>query len=286
MNTVKLDLHIHSVYSDGRYTPAQIVAEAKEQELAVVALTDHDTLDGIPEFLVEAKRLGIPAIYGIEFTCVLNGRDIHLLGYNFHPTDPGIHQLIDQFIELQSLFTLQRISNFEEKWGRTVDLELLPLDGNFTPIRLAHWLLETGHITPEEFPQRICDIDPLFAPEDQTVELNYTPHLPQAEEVVSVIAKAGGFPVLAHPQPMEMTFAEVQRLYARGLKGIEAFYPGQDPYPYLQWAERLALAVTAGSDYHGVLDRNGRSIGMTVPEELPANIYLYSGDISVGMDLR
>lgn len=284
MNNVKLDLHIHSVYSDGLYTPAQIVAEAKDKDLAVVALTDHDTLDGIPEFLVEAKRLGVRAVYGVEFTCRMNGRDVHILGYDFRPTDPGIQGLIDNFIELQSLFTLQRITNFEEKWGKTVDIELLPLDGNFTPIRLAYWLLETGHLTEEEFPQRIRDIYPLFELGDQVFPMNYAPHLPLAEDAVAIIRKAGGFPVLAHPQSMEITFAEMQRLYARGLKGIEVFYPDQDPVPYLHWAERLALAVTAGTDYHGVLDRNERSIGFTIPGELPDNVYLYTGNHSIGMD--
>lgn len=284
MKTVKLDLHIHSVYSDGLYTPAQIVAEAQAKDLAVVALTDHDTLDGIPEFLVEAKRLGVPAIYGIEFTCRMNARDVHILGYNFCPTDPEIIRLVDDFIELQSLFTLQRIMNFEEKWGKSVDIELLPLEGNFTPIRLAYWLRETGHLTEEEFPERIRDIYSLFETEDQTFPMNYAPHLPLAEDVVEIIRKAGGFPVLAHPQSMEITFAEVQRLYARGLRGIEAFYPQQDPLPYLDWAARLALAVTAGTDFHGVLDRNERSIGFIIEEELPDHVYFYSGDYPLRMD--
>lgn len=281
MGTINLDLHIHSVYSDGLLTPEQIVAEAKGRELELVALTDHDTLDGIPEFLVAAKRNEMQAIYGIEFTTRMNGRDLHILAYNFKPTDPGILELVDNFTELQALFNLQRITNFEEKFGKTIDLTAIPPHGNLTPIRLAYWLLETGQIEEVDFPEKIRDIFPLFEDETSEFPMDYAPHLPFAEDVVEIIKKAGGFPVLAHPQSMQVTFAELYRLYAKGLGGIEAFYPEQDPAPYLEWAERLALAVTAGTDYHGVLDRNERSIGFTVEDALPKNVYLYTGDRSL-----
>lgn len=279
MNKIYIDLHIHSTYSDGLLEPAEIVHEAKEKGVQVVALTDHDTLDGIPEFLVEAKRIKQPVVYGVEFTTRMNGRDLHILGYNFDPGNQELLQAIQNFTELQAIFNLQRVLNFEENFGRVIDLTDIPRDGNMTPIRLAYWLLETGQILPEDFPTRIQDLFPLFERSEEKFQLDYAPHLPQAEAIVKLIRKANGFPVLAHPQSMNVTFDEVYKLYAAGLKGIEAFYPNQNPRLYLDWAHKFSLGVTAGTDYHGVLDRNERSIGFTIDRELPKNVYFYTGDI-------
>lgn len=279
MTKIYIDLHVHSTYSDGILKPVEIVREAKEKGVQVVALTDHDTLDGIPEFLVEAKRLKQPVVYGVEFTTRMNGRDLHILGYNFDPGNQELLQAIQNFTELQALFNLQRIVNFEENFGRVINLTGIPQDGNMTPIRLAYWLLETEQILPENFPTRVTDLFHLFEHPEERFQLNYAPHLPQAEEIVKLIQKANGFSVLAHPQSMRVTFDEFYKLYAAGLKGIEAFYPDQNPELYLDWAQKFSLGVTAGNDYHGVLDRNERSIGFTIHRELPENVYFYTGDI-------
>lgn len=276
-----IDLHIHSTYSDGILTPTEIVTCAKKNHVQLIALTDHDTTDGITEFLSTAKREQLPAIYGIEFTCKMNGRDLHILGYNFSLSNQRIQQLINNFKELQDLYTLYRILNFEKNFGQTIDLTKIPQKGNLTPIRLAYWLLENGQIAAEDFPQKNTEVYDLFADPLNSTEMEYLSHLPLAEDVVKIIREADGFAVLAHPQNMEVTFAELLRLYACGLNGIEAFYPDQNPQIYLNWAKKLNLTVTAGTDYHGVLDRNERSIGFTLPEELPENIYIYSGDISL-----
>lgn len=277
MKKINIDMHIHSTYSDGLLTPAEIVEIAQQKRLQMVALTDHDTFDGIHEFLEEAKRAGVPCSYGIEFTCQLNGRDVHILGYNFQPNNDKIHQLVENFHDLQIQFNMKRIMNFAEKTGKTISIDRIPGTGNMTPIRLAYWLMDNGLIEPAEFPTRIKDIYPLF--EDQNSDLNYSPHLPLAEDVVEIIAKAHGYPVLAHPQSMNITFDELYQLYSRGLKGIEAFYPDQKPEVYLRWASQFKLGVTAGTDYHGVLDRNERSIGFALEVELPKNVYFYTGDL-------
>lgn len=276
-----IDLHIHSTYSDGILTPKEIVTQAKKKDVQLTALTDHDTTDGIAEFLTAAQQERLPVIYGIEFTCKMNGRDLHILGYNFSLNNQRIHQLINNFKELQNLFTLYRILNFEKNFDQTIDLTKIPQKGNLTPIRLAYWLYENGQIPTSDFPRKTAEVYQLFADPQRSVEMEYLPHLPLAEDVVETIREADGFAVLAHPQNMEVTFAELLRLYARGLNGIEAFYPDQNPTTYLNWAKKLNLTVTAGTDYHGVLDRNERSIGFTLPEELIENIYLYSGDVSL-----
>lgn len=281
MKRAIIDMHIHSTYSDGLLTPAEIVATAQKKNLQMVALTDHDTLDGIPEFLVEARRGGVPCTYGIEFTCQLNGRDVHILGYNFEPTNEAINQLVKNFNELNAVFNLQRIINFEAKFGRPISIDRVPNDGNLTPIRLAYWLLENGKIRPDEFPTRISDIYPLFEQASEGMDMNYAPHLPLAEDVVEIIHKANGFPVLAHPGSQDVSFEEFYLLYSRGLKGIEAFYPDQNPETYLQWAAKFKLGVTAGTDYHGVLDRNERSIGFTLDIDLPIGAYLYTGNVLI-----
>ncbi|AZR73773.1 hypothetical protein BBF96_10480 [Anoxybacter fermentans] len=281
MKKIKIDLHIHSNFSDGILTPTEIVTQAKQKKIQVIALTDHDTLDGIPELLKEAKKQNIPAICGIEFTCRMNGRVLHILAYNFDPENYEILQLVQNFNKLQAMLNLKRIRNFEKKFGHTIDLSKIPKKGNVTPIRLAYWLLETGQINPDEFPERIKDIYLLFEPSVRAFEKGYLSYLPLAENVVQIIRNAHGFPVLAHPQSQRVTFAELLRLYARGLKGIEAFYPDQDPLPYLNWAKKLSLAVTAGSDYHGILDRKERSIGFTIPKPLPDGLYLYTGDVTI-----
>ncbi|MCK4260676.1 MAG: PHP domain-containing protein [Halanaerobiales bacterium] len=205
MKKINLDLHIHSIYSGEMLTPKEIVAKAKKRNLQIIALTDHNSVTGVAEFLKEAEKVGLPAFYGVEFTTLMNGRVIHILGYNMDLNDKSIQKLL-------------KIS------------------------------------------------------ED---------HLPNAEKVIEIIRKADGFPVLSHPELTDVTFAEVLRFYGRGLKGIEAFCPNQDPESYLDWAKKLKLAVTAGTDYHSISDRSNYSIGIEITEPLPEGVYLYTGDIPI-----
>ena len=93
------DLHTHSVYSDGSFTPAEIIAEAKRGGLAV-ALTDHNTVSGLPEFMAEAGRQGVTAVPGIEFSTVYHGKELHLLGLFVEPEDYEIIESYDGFAYL------------------------------------------------------------------------------------------------------------------------------------------------------------------------------------------
>ncbi len=280
MQKKQIDLHIHSIYSDGLLTPAQIVNQAKENDVQVIALTDHNTIDGIAEFLAEAKQQKISVVYGIEFTCQMNGRGLHILGYNFDLKNQYILEVIANYKKLQDLHNSQRLMNFEERYDKTVDQNLISKNGTLTPIRLAYHLKEIGQISAEDFPTKIRGIYELFENPNKSIKKEYLPHLPLAVDAVQIIREADGFPVLAHPQSMDVTFPELLRLYARGLKGIEVFYPGQNPQLYLQWAKKLNLAITAGTDYHGVLDRNEQIIGYTLPE-IDEDIYIYTGDIGL-----
>ena len=276
-----IDLHIHSTFSDGILTPEQIVHQAKENNVKLIALTDHDTMVGVTPFLDEAEKEGIPALYGIEFSCQMNGRLLHILGYNFDRNNPQILELLDNFKRINNRVNKKRLANFERDFGYRINLDEYPQDGNITPVRLAYWLLETGQISEDEFPEKTHDIYLLFEPEFRAFEKDYLEELPLAETVVEIINKAKGFSILAHPQSMKVNFGEFLKLYARGLRGIEAFYPEQEPDSYLAWARKMSVAVSAGNDYHGVLDRTERSIGHLVDPELLKGVYLYTGDISI-----
>lgn len=246
---MRLDLHLHSTASDGALEPPAVVAAAIAGRLDMVALTDHDTVAGLPAAMAAATGLGrIEVIPGVELSTTQNGRELHILGYDI---DSGSPELLSFSREAASR-RQDRMADMVARLGELgirVDYEavvrLAGSEANVGRPHLARVLVEGGHVRSfaEAFDRFIGDRGPAFFP----VQL-LTP-----ADAVGIIHRAGGVAVWAHP-PLDLFQAELSRLAAEGLDGVEAYRPrspASETAILLAGAAASSLLVTGGSDWHG-----------------------------------
>lgn len=249
-----IDLHLHSTSSDGIYSPTELVKLAAEAGLAVIAIADHDSVDGIDEAIAAAAQYNITVIPAVELSVEYgNYHDVHLLGYWIDHTDPAFVAMLARFRQKREGRGLQVI----EKINLKLASEGRPPIANSAVMALAEGALGRPHIA------RIL-IEKGYAPSMQDAFTNYlTPcNVPKEylpfEVAVKEIIRIGGVPVLAHPQSMSRSREELAQILRamsqQGLGGIEAFntmgFDGDEGF-LRQLACSLDLAVTGGSDFHG-----------------------------------
>ncbi len=255
-----IDLHTHSTCSDGTLTPAEVVKIAKEKGLSAIALTDHDTVDGLPEAIEAGKKYGIEVITGIEFS-VASDTEMHLLGLDFNLDCPAIKNILDEMI-------FQR-----EKRNHTV-IELLANIGIYITIddilaestsrvtgrsQIAKAMLKKGYVSSikEAFDKYLSFGKPAFV-ERSTL----TP-----EEAIEIIHKCSGKAFLAHLNQTGKTDDELYSLLKHlkncGLDGIEGYYTEYTEEmnsKYRNMAEKTGLLLSGGSDFHGT-NKDGYELG-------------------------
>lgn len=241
------DLHLHTLFSDGTETPERVVELAKAAGVSCIAITDHDTLAGLPSAEPVAQRLGIELIPGVEMSASAGGVEVHLLGYWVD----GAHAPFRAHLERQHARRIGRIHEMVAQLGRAgvrIDAaEVLALAGEGTVGRphVARILVKRGYVAtmPEAFDKYIGDGKPGFVPG--------SPIEPRG--IIQLIRNAGGVPVLAHPMYLRND-ALVEQFARDGLAGIEAQHSSHPPELVLRYerlAEKLKLLVTGGSDFHG-----------------------------------
>lgn len=269
---MRIDLHAHSAISDGTDTPAGLVAEARRAGLDVVALTDHDTFDGLPEALAVGESLGVRVVPGIELSTEVAGQSVHLLGYGCRTDDADL---------LAELVLIRRGRDGRIPVMLAILAELgMPLDpavlaqvsGTATSIgrpHLADALVVQGYVADrtEAFGRLLADDGPAFVP-------RYAAPL---EPAIRLIHAAGGVAVLAHPWGRVSREVLPGRYLAdlarsHGLDGIEVDHNDHDPETreaLRQLARRWDLLATGSSDYHGTGKRDhGLGVNTTSPEVL------------------
>jgi predicted metal-dependent phosphoesterase TrpH len=261
-----VDLHTHTTYSDGLDTPWELVAKASELGVWHLAITDHDTVEALPEALQAGDTLGVNVISGIELTVQYEAYDdIHMLAYGFDPTHAALsarlHDL--QAYRMQrGLDMLQRINVRLSALGKA------PLDrsrvlaraqGALARPHLAQELVEQGHV-------------PTFqdAFRDFLIPCNVPKGALNPQEAFELVAAAGGICSLAHPGTLSTAPDDIEGLLRTlkdmGLVGVEAYHHchHSDFIHFLcACAQRYDLTVTGGSDYHG--RPQGASIGFIAP---------------------
>lgn len=246
------DLHIHSTASDGQYAPAQVVQMAKALGLEVIALTDHDTVDGVDQAVEAGKKAGLRVLRGIELSAE-EYPYLHILGCGFPADAPGLRQICEELRQRRER-RKYRIRDFLRDRGLEVPLdevEAAAAGGIIGRPHFARVMLDRGLVrTRAEAFDRYLDI-----PEFHALEKG---RKPTARACIEIIKGAGGAAVLAHPFQVglgdEETADLVSRLTAWGLDAIECYYtkhtPEQTEY-CLSLARRFGLHVTGGSDFHG-----------------------------------
>lgn len=254
----KIDLHLHSTSSDGTRTPAELVdlsLQMKGQDLAVVAITDHDTVAGIPEFLAEAARYPgeILAIGGVEISCDYEGNEIHMLGYGVDPEDQPLNAALAMYREERDMRNSRILAKIREAGMEICEEDIKPLHEGDTIGRpaIARYLLEKGYVASvkEAFDRYLAEGRPCYVDRKK----------PDPSEALALIHNSGGIAVLAHPVLYKKLTEEqlerlVKELTDQGLEGMESFYSRNkeaDTDKYCQMADRYGLFTTCGSDYHG-----------------------------------
>jgi len=246
----KVDLHIHSTVSDGRLSPAEVIRKSAEAGLTVIALADHDTVDGIILALEAAKTFPwLKVIPGVEISTDVPEGEVHVLGYFIDYGGP----------ELQA--SLRRMRNSRQERAQRMIAKLknlgLPIEwervkeiagsGSIGRPHLAQAMLEQGYIASikEAFTKYIAWGGPAYVSREKM-----TP-----AEAALLILRANGLPVLAHPLTINNSEAMIIELKAAGLVGIEAYYNGytaEEINRLVTLAKRHGLIATGGSDYHGL----------------------------------
>lgn len=253
----KADLHIHSIYSDGIYSPEFIIQKAKAEDLAAIALTDHDTVEGFFVAKDLCAKYNIDIISGIELSCHYESREYHILAYNFDPQDPGIIQII----EVSKANRLERAEKIIEKLnGNNINITIDDVleSANGAPLarpHIAQAMFNKGFIqnTKEAFLNHIGDGKYAY---------NEKKNFP-VENGIKIISNSGGVSVLAHPAK-SISQVVLLNFIRFGLDGIEVVHPLHNKHmqtKYHRIASQYSLLETGGSDYHGNRDYDDNNFG-------------------------
>lgn len=261
---MRIDLHMHSTASDGRLTPTELVRLARERGLTAIALTDHDTTDGVAEAQAAGRVAGVEVIAGVEINTESEDGDVHFLGYFVNPDDAAFQ---DHLATLRNA-RLGRARLMVEKlaqlgmpldWARVQEIAG---EGAVGRPHVARALLECGYIATlsEAFEKYIGHEGPAYVP-----RYRLTP-----EQAIAAIRAAGGVACLAHPA-VAGTTPLVPRLAAAGLGALEVYYPEHTPEDQemlLALARKYDLVATGGSDFHALDDSTHATLGaIWVPPE-------------------
>lgn len=247
-----IDLHTHTDRSDGTFAPAELVRLAAERGLDVVAVTDHDTTEGLEEALVAGNQAGIDVVPGVELSAEHEGASIHVLCYWMDVANPGLQE---ELIRLRG----ERFHRGElmveklRELGLSIEFERvreIAGGGNIVRPHVAQAMVEAGHVESEEeaFDRWIGDGRPAHVPK----------HALHPLDALALIRGASGVCVLAHPGmwgderpvPEEL----IETMAASGMAGLEVDHTDHDPEQrehYRKLADRLGLIPTGGSDCHG-----------------------------------
>lgn len=246
-----IDLHCHSTASDGNLSPTELLERAAEKGVTHLALTDHDTIDGLAEARSAARTAGVELINGVELSCVWNRQTIHVVGLDFDEQD----SLFQERLAGQKKNRWQRARKIAERLARQDPEPLLALAtekaGGDVPGRphFAKALVEQG---------KVSDINQAFnrhlgAGKPGDVKAFW----PELTEIVEWIVEAGGQAVVAHPRKYKMTATKLRQLVAdfqrAGGRGIEVLTSGQQPGDLGFLAElcrKEGLLASQGSDFH------------------------------------
>ena len=245
------DLHMHSTASDGQYTPSEVVSLAKQAGVEVMALTDHDTLDGLEEALTAGEQQGIRVLRGIELGA-REYRNLHILGYEFSPEAPALSALCQKLVDSRNQRKYRIVDYLKDK-GVPVSLEEVEELAGGAVIARPHFaqvMVRRGYVaTTREAFDRYLDTE-----EYQKIERFKA----DAKTCIETIHADGGKVSWAHPYQVgldwEATEALCRQLKDWGLDAMECYYPKHTPEQqafYLHLTEKYGLHVSGGNDFHG-----------------------------------
>ena len=266
MEKVIADLHTHTVNSDGTFTVEEVVKLASEKGLDVVAVTDHDSVDGLRDekkLREYEEKYKVEIIKGIEMSCNLKGKDVHILGYFLNLEDKNFLKELERIAEIRNERNEKIIKKLADlKLPVTMEELLEIVQGNvISKAHFAEIMLKKGYVSckSDAFKNYLGKGGAAFVE-----KRDYQP-----ADAVDILVRNGAFVSLAHPKLITDDFAEVERIVSdlvkHGLRGLEVNYYSfskKDREKYMALAEKYNLIITGGSDFHGV-NRVESSLGGT-----------------------
>lgn len=248
-----IDLHTHSLKSDGSMTPAEVVREAKKAGLAAIALSDHDTVDGLEEAIAEGEKIGVEVVPAIEFS-VQSKTETHILGYFIDYNNPKLRQMLKEVVDLRierNYVTTQRLN--ELGFDITIEEVRALAPNNFVGrAHFARVLMDKGYTqSVKEGFEKYMSVGKYAYCEKQRLT---------ARDAVELISECGGIAFLAHPHLTKLPDDELKEFLAElknyGLCGIEGYYTDYTPEmqaKYHALAEETGLMISGGTDFHAAM---------------------------------
>lgn len=254
-----IDLHMHSTFSDGTFTPEELIAEGVRLGLKGMALTDHDTTGGVTRFLEAAKKAGMRALAGVEVSADPPSGTMHVLGYGVEYEDPFFNDhlaWIREGREERNAEILQKLN----KLGIPMTMEEVRAKAGEDIVARPHFAMV---IIEKGFARDKKDAFEKYLAKGRLAYVDRRRLGP--EETIELIRRAKGVPVIAHPFSLKVKSEEFRILIANladvGLLGLECYYTEHSPdmvAEYLKLTKEFNLIPTGGSDFHGAVSPNTR----------------------------
>lgn len=255
------DLHLHTHFSDGTFTPSQLIVLAKKEGIDCISITDHDS---VAAYLVGLPGQGIEIIPGIELTADINNTEVHFLGYFIDYQEVWFQEKLKDICQSR-IARMKEMCKKLTHMGMSLDYEeVLGLAGHSCVgrLHLARLMAKKGYVYSVQaaFDKYIGDDGPAYMS-----KFRLTP-----QEAIALILKAKGMPVLAHPYSLDKQDL-IPEFVKSGLMGLEAIYPEHSPSQtrhYQQLAKEYGLLITGGSDCHGQAKPEIRIGEIKIPYDL------------------
>lgn len=260
MPASRADLHTHTTASDGVYSPRELIEKAIEAGISCISITDHDTLSAYNDPFLREQTL-IRIITGIEFSCEINEREVHLLGYFIDPDNTKLNEFLT-FSKEERLRRGERIVQKLKELGFQLDFNEIKESANGAPItrpHIADAMVKKGIVKNfyEAFSQYLGKGCPAYV-KKTTVS---------PREVINIIDSAGGLSFIAHPGTIPDEY--LMRLIKDGMQGIEVVHPSHTPFQQTYFNKIAAsyfLLLSGGSDFHGGKRNDEQNLGRyTIP---------------------
>ncbi|BFQ93383.1 PHP domain-containing protein [Gallibacterium anatis] len=267
ISATKIDLHSHSNASDGVLSPTALISRAKEQGVEVLALTDHDTVDGIAEAKTAAQQQQITLISGVEISTVWQGKTIHIVGLDFDETHPAMTELLQRQAQLRYARAVEIGERFKKFGLENAFAEAQALtSGEVTRAHYARYLVNIGMVSNEgqAFKRYLSQGKPCY------VKANWC-DIPTA---IEVIHQAGGIAVVAHPMRYQMTNNKIRTLiedfqqWGGDAVEIAGGVDLNQQKMLIQWLDKLSLSASVGSDFHYPCGWIELGKNLTIPENV------------------
>lgn len=267
ISATKIDLHSHSNASDGVLSPTALISRAKEQGVEVLALTDHDTVDGIAEAKTAAQQQQITLISGVEISTVWQGKTIHIVGLDFDETDPAMTELLQRQAQLRYARAVEIGERFKKFGLENAFAEAQALtSGEVTRAHYARYLVNIGMVSNEgqAFKRYLSQGKPCY------VKANWC-DIPTA---IEVIHQAGGIAVVAHPMRYQMTNNKIRTLienfqqWGGDAVEIAGGVDHNQQKMLIQWLDKLSVSASVGSDFHYPCGWIELGKNLTIPENV------------------